>query len=400
MTGRIVELIKGKKYQVIIEAGKNPKTGRRSRIKRTVNGRKVEAEKLCADIIYKLEHGTYIKPDKTTLAEYLRKWLKTYAANKAPSTYNGYKRIVEAHIIPQLGRVQLSKLQPMQIQEYYTNRLREGRRDGKGGLSAASVQRHHALLRQALHHAVKWGFLSRNPADLTEPPTPEQPEIFPLEPDQLDEVLELAQGKRDEYLYIVAAYTGMREGELLALTWNNVDLTGDDPVCRVRQTVGYISGQGFVFRPTAKHKKGRREIPLMDITVTALKQQKKMLAQEMLINAKTYNRENNLVFPNSVGEPMDPSGLGRRFKTIAREAGFPEVRFHDLRHTHATMLLKQGIHPKIVQERLGHQTIGITMDTYTHVIKGMQKEAVEKMNEYLKNKKRHQKGTKEQKDRL
>jgi integrase len=397
-SGRIVEIVKGKKYQVIIEAGRNPKTGRRSSIKRTIYGRKTEAEKLCSDIIYELEHGTYIKPDKTTLAEYLRRWLKTYAINKAPSTYAGYKRIVESHIIPQLGRIELSKLQPMHIQEYYTNRLREGRRVKKGGLSAATVQRHHALLREALQHAVKWNLLYRNPADFTEPPTPEQPEIFPLEPEQLDALLEKAKGLRDEYLYIVAAYTGMREGELLSLTWNNVDL-GKEPVCRVRQTVGYINGQGFVFRPTAKHKKARREIPLMEITVTALKQQKKMLAEEKLRNAKKYNKKSNLVFPDEYGNPLDPSAMTRRFKALAREAGFPQVRFHDLRHTHATMLLKAGIHPKIVQERLGHQTIGITMDTYTHVIKGLQKEAVEKMDEWLKNKKGHQMGTKEQNDR-
>lgn len=400
MTGRIIELIKGKKYQIIIEAGKDPKTGKRKRIKRTVNGRKTEAEKLCSDIIYELEHGTYIKPEKTILAEYLRLWLKTYAINKAPSTYAGYKRIVESHIIPCLGRVQLAKLQPMQIQEYYSNRLQAGRRDGMGGLSAATVQRHHALLREALQHAVKWNLLYRNPADFTEPPIPEQPEIFPLEPEQLDALLEKAKAKglRDECLYIVASYTGMREGELLALAWENVDLTGGDPCCRVRQTVGYINGQGFVFRPVGKSKKARREIPLMEITVMALKQQKKMLAEEKLKNAKKYNKKNNLVFPDEFGNPLDPSGMTRRFKALAREAGFPKIRFHDLRHTHATMLLKQGIHPKIVQERLGHQTIGITMDTYTHVIKGLQREAVEKMNEYLKNKNGHQMGTNEQKD--
>ena len=385
MTGRIVEEVKGKKYKVIIEAGKDPSTGNRKRIIRRVTGRKPDAEKLCADIIRQLEQGTYIEPNKITVSEYMEHWLKTYAVNLAPSTHAGYKRIVKSHIILELGHVPLSKLQPMQIQEYYTARLREGRRDGAGGLSATTVRQHHAVLREALQHAVNWQLIYRNPADLTEPPIPAEAEIFPLDLEHLDELLASAVGSRDEHLYVVAAYTGMREGELLALAWANVDLV-DPPCCRVRQTVGYINGKGFVFRPTAKHKKARREIPLPDIAVDALRSQWKMLADEKLEAGNNYDKNFNLVFPNTIGRPLDPSDMTGRFKELAVKAGFPKIRFHDLRHTHATMLLKQGTHPKIVQERLGHQTIGMTMDKYSHVTKGMQKEAVDKLNEFLKDK--------------
>jgi len=382
LTGRIIELIKGKKYKVIVEAGRHPTTGRRKRIIRTVNGRKSDAENLCFEITRQIEQGTYIEPSRETLAEYLKHWLKTYAVKKAPSTYNGYRRIVERHINPCLGHIPLLKLHPMHIQGYYTNRLQEGRLDGKGGLSANTVIRHHALLREALKHAVKWQKLHRNPADLTEPPAPEEAEIYPLVPDDLDKLLESAKGCRDEYLYVVAAYTGMREGELLALTLSDVDL-GKKPYCRVRQTVGYIPGKGFVFRPTAKHKKARREIPLLDVAVEALKAQRLMVNEERIAAGKIYNRERSLVFPNPKGNPMDPSDMTRRFKEVAIKAGFPKTRFHDLRHTHATMLLELGIHPKIVQERLGHQTIGMTMDKYSHVLKGIQWEAVGRVNKYL-----------------
>lgn len=385
MTGRIVELAKGKKYKIIIEAGKNPATGSRKRIVRRVSGRKPDAERLCAKILLELEQGTYIEPSRETLGEYLNHWLKTYAINKAPSTYNGYERIAKKHIIPQLGHIPLTRLQPMHIQEYYSNRLQEGRRDKSGGLSPTTVRKHHALLREALEHALKWQKIHRNPADLTEPPVPQEAEIYPLEPDELDIVLDAAAGCRDKYLYTVAAYTGMREGEILALTWANVDLV-NPPCCRVRQTVGYIPGRGFVFRPTAKHKKARREIPLPDIAVAALRKQWKMLADEKFQAGPKYDKTLNLVFPNTIGKPLDPSDMTGRFKSLTVKAGFPKVRFHDLRHTHATMLLKQGVHPKIVQERLGHQTIGMTMDKYSHVVKGMQKEAVDKINEYLKNK--------------
>lgn len=386
MQGRIIELIKGKKYKIIIEAGKDPATGRRKRIVRRVSGRKPDAERLCAKILLELEQGTYIEPSRETLGEYLNHWLKTYAINKAPSTYNGYERIAKKHIIPQLGHILLTKLQPMHIQEYYSNRLQEGRRDKSGGLSPTTVRKHHALLREALEHALKWQKIHRNPADLTEPPVPQEAEIFPLEPDELDIVLDAAAGYRDKYLYTVAAYTGMREGELLALTWANTDIDNKEPVCRVRQTVGFIPKKGFIFRPTAKSKKACREIPLPDIAVEALKKQRLMVKEEMLRAGPRYDKTLNLVFPNKIGKPMDPSDMTGRFKDLVIRTGFPRVRFHDLRHSHATMLLKQGIHPKIVQERLGHQTIGMAMDKYSHVIKGMQREAVDKLNKYLKNK--------------
>ncbi len=393
MTGRIVELVKGKKYKVIVEAGKHPETGERRRITRVVNGRKIEAEKLRASITLELEHGTYIEPSKETLAEYLDHWLKTYAINKAPSTYNGYKRIVEKHLKPQIGHIPLLKLQPMQVQEYYSNRLLEGRLDGKGGLSPNTVIRHHALLREALEHAVKWQKIYRNPADLTEPPSAEETEIFPLDQDELDRLLAAASGERDEYLYIFAAYGGMREGELLALRWMDTDL-GGKPRCRVQQTVGYIPKKGFVFRPTAKSKKARREIPLLDIAKDALKKQRVMVVEEQMKAGSKYNRKYNLVFPNKFGNPMDPSQMTRKFKALAVELGFPDTRFHDLRHTHATMLLEMGIHPKIVQERLGHQTIGMTMDRYSHVLQGMQWEVIDRINQHLKNRDDDQNGTK------
>ncbi len=191
----------------------------------------------------------------------------------------------------------------------------------------------------------------------------------------------MAAGDRNEYLYIVAAHSGMRQGELLALTWADVSL-GKKPVCRVRQTVGYIPKKGFVFRPTAKSKKARREIPQFDVAVEALKKQRQMVLEEQLKNGPKHDKKFNLVFPNPIGKPMDPSDLTRRFKLVAEAAGFSDTRFHDLRHTHATMLLKMGIHPKIVQERLGHQTIGMTMDRYSHVIESMQWDMVDQVNKY------------------
>ena len=403
MRGRIIEEIKGKKYKIIIEAGKDPETGNRKRVIRNVTGRKPDAEKLCADIIRELEQGTYIEPKKTTVTAYLKYWLENYAiTNLAPSTYASYERIVLSHIIPLLGGVELAKLLPTQIQAYYTKKLTEGRRDKKGGLSARTVQYHHRVLREALQHALKWQMIHRNPADATEPPKPEKPTIYPLTPDELDKLLEAAEGHRDKWLVMFAAYSGMRQGELLAMKWSAVDIESkDDPYAQVQQTVGYINGKGFVFRPIGKSKKSLREITLPEIAVLALKQQKKLQAADKLSTPPEEKYEDSgLVFATDRGKPIDPSGLTRRFKALAKKAGFSDTRFHDLRHGFATMMLSQGVHPKVVQEMLGHETISITMDTYSHVIKGMQKEAVQKLNEFIKNKNGHQSGTKTQKDHL
>lgn len=394
MTGRVVEVVKGKKYKVIVEAGKDPQTGKRKRIVRRVEGRKPDAEREMANIIRELEQGTYIEPSKTTVAEYLNYWLEAYAlTNLAPSTFASYNRIINAHIIPNLGGIELVKLHPLQIQSYYSKALQEGRRDGKGGLSARTVQYHHRVLREALQHAIQWQMLNRNPADATQPPKPEKAEIHPLDPDELDRLMEHLDGHRDKWLFMFAAYSGMRQGELLALRWSDVDIDCNEPYASIRRTVGWINGKGFVFRNIGKSKKALRNIELLDAAVYALRKQRKQLAEEKL---SAYEYEDmDLVFPNLVGRPYNPSDLTGRFKEEVKKAGF-DIRFHDLRHTFATMMLKLGVHPKIVQEILGHETIGITMDTYSHVIKGMQQEAVTKANDFLKSK-WHQNGTKTQK---
>jgi integrase len=400
-TGRLVEEIKGKKYKIIIEAGKDPSTGKRRRIVRRVSGRKPDAEREMANIIRDLEQGTYIEPSSTTLAEYLRYWLENYAqTNLAPSTYSSYDRIINTHIIEALGHVPLMKLTPLQIQAYYTDKLKDGRRDGQGGLSHRTVRYHHTILREALQHALKWRMLVVNPADATEPPVSVKAEIYPLSEEELDILFQTAEGHRDKWLIMFAAYSGLREGEMLALKWSAVDLECKTPSLRVQQTVGYINGQGFVYRPVGKSKKARREIVLTDIAIHALKQQKKMQAAERLAAPpKEPYEDNGLVFATDKGKPMDPSGLGRRFKRLAVKAGFREARLHDLRHSFATLLLAKGVHPKIVQEILGHETIGVTMDTYSHVIKGIQEEAIQRLNDHSNNRKWHQNGTKTQKSR-
>lgn len=386
LTGRVRELVKGKKYEIIIEAGRDPQTGKRKRIYRVVNGRKSDAEREMARMIRELEQGTYIEPSKMTVADYLLHWLDAHGPNLAPSTLASYTRIIKTHLTPALGGILLSKLTPLHIQKYYSNKLNEGRADGKeGGLSLRTVRYHHTVLREALQHAVKWGLIHDNPADFTTPPRPKKPEICPLDQNQLAQLLEAAEGHKDKWLYMFAAHSGMRQGEILALTWPAVDIEGKKPLARVRQTMGYINRQGFVFRPIGKSKKALRELTLLDQAAYALRQRRKQQLEEKMAAPPGQYQETDLIFTDHLGRPLDPSGLTRRFKRLATKAGFPNLRFHDLRHTFATFMLEMGIHPKVVQEYLGHETIGITMDTYSHVIPGVHQEAVARVNEYLAN---------------
>lgn len=379
MTGHLEKRNKNS-WRIVIEIGRDPQTGKRKRISRSVKGNKKQAEKVMHRLLHELEQGTYIEPSEFTLGDYLRRWLEDYCRiNLAPSTFASYEIIVIKHLVPALGNIPLAKLQPMHLQQYYSRALKEGRRDGKGGLSSRTVRYHHTVLREALQHAVKWQVVVRNVADAVEPPRVRQPEMAALNPNDVMILLKAVQNHQDYAIIFTAIYTGMRRGELLGLRWNDVDL--DAGVARIRQTLQKLQGQGFIFREP-KTKKSRRQITLSVGVVNLLKELRKKQAQNRLLLGNRY-QNNDLVFCNNDGTPIDPSKFSKRFRYLADKHGFTNIRFHDLRHTHATILLTQGVHPKVVQERLGHESITITMDTYSHILPGLQEEAMKKFDEAM-----------------
>ena len=391
IAGHIKNVGKGR-WRVTVESGTDPATGRRKRIVRHVQGRQGDAQALLLKLQVELQEGTYIQQDKMTLAEYLGYWLQAYCVpNLGPATLPSYTRIINSHVVPALGHIKLTDLKPLHIQGYYAAKLTSGRRDGKpGGLSARSVRYHHTVLREALQHAVKWQLLKVNPADATEPPRPVKPGFRALGMAEVRDLLDKLRGHRDEHLSAVALFTGMRQGELLALQWGSVDL--EKKVVRVVQTVRWVNGEGFVFTPKAKSNRGMREIPLPAIAVEALRRQKVMVAQERLAGGEAYI-QNDLVFPTRKGRPTDASSLARSWKKKMPGMGYRGLRFHDLRHTHASTLLAMGVHPKIVQERLGHETVSVTLDTYSHVLPGLQEDTVNKLDQFVEGTFRHKSGT-------
>jgi integrase len=367
-------------WTIIIDVGHNPVTKKRDRIIRSVKGPKRAAEKVMNEILYQLQTGTYIEPSNLTVGEYLERWLATHGEqNLRPKTYRSYRMQIHNHLIPTLGSIPLEKLTPMHLQEYYSLKLKKGRKDGTGGLSARTVTYHHRIIREALKHAVQWQLVLRNVADAVVPPRYKKWEMAILSREEALQLLDQIKEHRDYSLIFTAIYTGMRQGELLGLRWSDVDL--GLKVLKVNQQLQYIPGQGYVFSPP-KTDKSRRQIPMGAALVEIFKEHKREQAQNKLLLGQDYE-DMNLVFCLSNGKPIDRSNLNLRFKRIIKQFGRPEIRFHDLRHTCATLFMAAGVDAKKVQEILGHESIRTTLDIYGHVLPSMQREAVDRMNDFM-----------------
>jgi integrase len=299
-----------------------------------------------------------------TVGEYLPRWLEdSVKSNVRPRTLDNYRMHVRHHIVPALGRIKLKALSPAHVQGFYRSKL-------DAGLTPSTVRYMHAILHRALKQALRWGLVSRNVTEAVDPPKPQYKEVNALSPTEVKTLLSMAQGERLEALYIVAVHTGLRRGELLGLRWDDVDFeAGKLRVTRQLQMMR--DGSGLVFSPLKNAKKGRRTIRLTATAVEALRSHRARQAEEKLKAGSLYG-DQGLIFATGIGTPLNASNMMyRSFKPLLKRAGLPPIRFHDLRHTAATLLLSKGVHPKFVQELLGHATISQTMDTYSHVLPGM-----------------------------
>lgn len=367
-------------WLIILERGKDPITKKRDRIFKSVEGPKREAIKVMNELLYQLQTGTYIKTNNLTLAEYLIHWLNTYCeTNLAPKTLHSYQSEIYKHIIPGIGAIPLEKLAPLHLQSYYSQQLTDGRVDGKGGLSPRSVLYQHRILREALKHACSWQLVFRNVADAVQPPRLKKKEMYVLSREDVLTFLEAIRDHRDYALILTAVYTGLRQGELLGLTWKHVDL--NKRTLNVRQQLQYIAKQGYIFRDP-KTNKSRRQVPLTPEVVQVLKEVRKDQAQYKLISEEYFDQDLVFCLPN--GKPLDSTNLTKRFKSLAVRHGHPELRFHDLRHTCATLLLAAEVDAKKVQDILGHESITTTLDVYGHVLPTMQREAMDRLSNFMK----------------
>jgi integrase len=315
------------------------------------------------------QDGLPLAGDRQTVGQYLTTWLESVQPSLRPRTHERYQQYVTLHALPEIGRQPLSKLAPQHLQRLYANRQ-------EAGLSAMSIRHLHAVLHRALGQAARWGLVARNVADLVTPPRAERHEMQTLSPEQARAFLEAAQGDRFHALYVLAASTGMRQGELLALRWQDVDLDRD--TVQVRGSLE----QGTRVIAETKTGGSRRQVALTRAGVEALRRHRRAQTEERL--RAVYWEDRGLVFCTDIGTPVDVGNLVRRsFKPLLKRASLPPIRFHDLRHTAATLLLGRGVHPKMVADLLGHTRISTTLDLYSHVTPTMQREAVAAMDAVL-----------------
>jgi len=356
-----------------IELGRD-ETGKRKRKFVTVKGNKADAQKQLRELLVSVDKGLPINTSKVTVSEFLEQWLRDYVStNTAPTTLEHYSCMVKKYINPKLSHIQLTKLNPQHVQHMYAYLLEER------GLSARTVQYTHRILRQALSHAVKWGLLGRNVCDAVDPPKPRRKEMTALDSADVQRLLDATSQSSYGHVFFLALYTGMRRGELIALRWQDVDFQNKS--ISVNNTVVRIAGEGLVLsEPKTPHS--RRLVTLPPSAVAVLNGLKAIRKDRMEKDGKEWD-QSSFIFPSANGGPTDPDSITWAFKKAVRKLGLSNMRFHDLRHTHATLMLKQGVHPKIVSERLGHASVNITLDTYSHVLPGLQEAAAVAFEEAL-----------------
>ena len=371
MAGQIIK--RGESWQVRIFLGRDA-NGKRKYFNKTIHGSKKDANKFLTAKLREKDLGIFIEPASMPLNEYLEKWLNEIAKQRVrESTFNQYALFVKAYIGKYLGLIRLSDIQAFQVQKFYSELLSKG-------LSARTVRYAHNILSSALKQAVKWKMINQNPCELCELPRMVKTEMMYFTPEETAKFLETAKDNKWFALFLLAIETGTRPEEYLALQWKDVDF--DNKTLAVRRAVNLQKGGGFIF-VEPKTSRSRRSIPISNTCILALKDHRRKQLEERMKLGKDYQNL-DLVFASEIGSVYDIKNLrNRHFKPIRDKANLPKIRLYDLRHTTATLLLSAGENPKVVSERLGHASIVLTLDTYSHVLPTMQKEATNKMEKLM-----------------
>ena len=352
-------------WELTVDLPRRP-DGTRKRNYETVKGTKAEAQRRLRYLVAQAEGGFPVNTSKTTLESYFDQWLEKHAQRVRELTIYGYRNNIRRYVIPTLGSTRLIHLEPVAIESLYASLLGIG-------LSPETVRQTHRILKKALKDAVRLNMLIRNPVDLVEPPSSRRKEILTLDSEQLRRLLSHVQESSYGPVIHLAAHTGMRRGELVGLKWSDIDF--DNAMISVNREIIFVPGLGHIVT-APKSDKSRRSIDITRNVVDELRRHKAAQNEHRLRIGVAWIGE-DWVFTRLNGQHQAPNSVSRGFKSIREKLELPPVRLHDLRHTHASLMLKSGVHLKVVQERLGHSTIGITADTYSHVAPGLQRAAAE-----------------------
>jgi integrase len=346
-------------------------TGKRNYHNHTVRGTKKDAEKYLSRKLREVDTGTFVEPAPVTVDAYLDQWLDNAARHKLSQlSFEHYSDMLRLYVRPALGKKRLAAVRPLDVQALYSQM--QGR-----GLSSRMVRYTHAVLNSALKQAVRWKLLQQNPAEHVELPKKERKEMQALTPEQAAQFLKAAASDRYATLFNLAIIAGLRPSEYLGLQWKDIDF--DKGTVTIQRTLTWKRDRSWYFGEP-KTSKSRRSIPLPLPLLHMLREHKRRQAEERLKAGPEW-RGHDLVFCGREGQPVQSRNLiAKHFKPTLKRAGLPDsIRLYDLRHTCATLLLVADENPKIVSERLGHSSIVLTLDTYSHVLPSMQKAATDKL---------------------
>jgi integrase len=362
---------RGDGYEICVSAGVDPVTGKRKRIYRWARGKR-EAERVLTDLLKAVDSGSFADPGRLTVANYLRDhWLPHISTRVRPRTALRYSQLLERHVVPVVGSVKMAKLRPAHVQQVVDQAT-------ASGLAPRTVAGVYRTLHGALSQAVRWQLLAVNASTAVRPPRTERPELHSPDAAKVTKVLDAARGTRLYVPLALAASTGVRRGELLALRWRDVDLeAGSLRIVASLQSVG----ANLDFLPP-KTDRARRTVGLPPAAVTLLRRHRKEQAERRLLLGEAW-ADLDLVIERGDGEPFPPDSLSRDWYRLVRRVGLPGLRLHDLRHAYATALLTAGVHPKVASEALGHASVAFTMDTYQHLMPTMQEQAVRAIEEAI-----------------
>jgi integrase len=292
-------------------------------------------------------------------------------ARLSPRGIDRYKGIVKNHLIPALGHIQLSKLNLRQIQNYYNA--------DSESYAPSTIRYHHAVLHKALDTAITWQLLNRNPSHAAIIPPKHQPQFQIWVEEEIKKFLETAETSPFYMLFLLALATGMRRSELLALRWRDIEIVPGR--INISRSLHQTKSKGYVITDT-KSKSSRRTITLPSSATKVLESFKTDTVSTLLLAGYTFS-DDRLVFCHADSKPLSPNSVTRSWNSLTQKAGVKKIRLHDARHTHASILLKAGVHLKVVQERLGHSSIQITADLYSHLMPGIQESAAEKFDKFI-----------------
>ena len=337
-----------------------------------------EAASKLADALKAVKDDMPLAPERLTVARFAQQWISTVGPSVEPKTFESYESNLRVHIVPRFGNIKLSKLTPTHISALYADMSSHGR-------APRTVRACHAVLHLMLERAVRLGLLIRNVAKLVDLPKQEQRDMPMITPEQAKDFLVAAAMHRLEALFVLAITTGARQGELLGLSWDRVDLHAGE--IDIRHALKYTPKRengGFRLGDT-KRPKSRRRIAVTDLAVAALRRHRVRQAEQALFLGPTWNNEWNLIFTTTIGTPLSRTQVTRReFRPLATQSGLPaEVTFHDLRHIAASLALSQGLPVTVVSEMLGHADVATTLRTYAHAVPGAQRQVASAMDALL-----------------